>query len=329
MHSISKTAVSLATARRLIAAAFGPQAAIADFQELTDGFFNAAYLVALGDGERYVLKVAPPRHVRVLRYERNIIHAEVAAIELVARETNVPVPAIYRFDDSGELLDVPYFIMEFLPGVPLHKARPDLAPAEQEQIDEDIGRYLRQINELAGPAFGYLAPGASQHDSWRAAFLQILDDVLADGEAIGVALPRPSAQLREQIGRAAAALDEVAAPRLVHWDLWDGNIFFDPETRQITGIIDFERALWADPLMEFQFRSLEEPAGFRQGYERPMLDSPSKRARRVLYSLHLYLIMVIECAYRQFATNDQETWAREQLDQELVRLDALLAGDQV
>ena len=164
MHSISKTALSLDAARRLIAAAFGPQAVIADFQELTDGFFNAAYLATLADGERYVIKIAPPRHVPVLRYERNIIHAEVAAIELVARETTVPVPMIYRFDDSGELLDVPYFIMEFLPGVPLHTVRPTLDPAEQAEIDADIGRYLRQINDLAGPRFGSMAPGASQHD---------------------------------------------------------------------------------------------------------------------------------------------------------------------
>ena len=329
MQSISKTVLSLDTARTLIAAAFGPEAVISDFQELTEGFFNAAYQVTLGDGERYVLKIAPPRHVPVLRYERSIIHAEVAAIERVASETNVPVPQIYRFDDSGELLDVPYFIMEFLPGVPLHKVRAELTPAEQEEIDADIGRYLRQINDLAGPRFGYLAPGASQHDSWRDAFLQIVADVLADGEALGVSLPRPYERLSEEIARAAGALDEVVTPQLVHWDLWDGNIFFDPESRQITGIIDFERALWADPLMEFQFRTLEEPAGFRAGYERAMLATPGQRARRVLYSLHLYLIKIIECSYRQFETMDQENWAREQHDQELARLDALLAGDPV
>ena len=52
------------------------------------------------------------------------------------------------------------------------------------------------------------------------------------------------------------ALDEVQSPRLVHWDLWDGNVFVDPATAQITGISDFERSLWGDPLMEVNFGAL-------------------------------------------------------------------------
>jgi len=43
-------------------------------------------------------------------------------------------------------------------------------------------------------------------------------------------------------------------PQLVHWDAWDANFFV--KDGKITGILDFERALWADPLMEAQFRAL-------------------------------------------------------------------------
>jgi len=37
-------------------------------------------------------------------------------------------------------------------------------------------------------------------------------------------------------------LDVVRTPRLIHFDLWDGNILV--EAGQITGLIDGERAFW-------------------------------------------------------------------------------------
>jgi aminoglycoside phosphotransferase (APT) family kinase protein len=113
----------------------------------------------------------------------------------------------------------------------------------------------------------------------------------------------------------------VQTPCLVHWDLWDGNIFVHPETKQITGYIDFERALWADPLMEVNFGAFGENPAFLAGYGLKMLDTAAKRCRRTLYNIYLFLIMVIEPYYRQFADKGQEMWAREMLRQQLERLE--------
>jgi aminoglycoside phosphotransferase (APT) family kinase protein len=321
MHSISKTPIDIGMAGAITADAFGAQARIRAFHELTDGFFNAAYAIDLADGMRCVLKVAPPESVTVLRYERDIMYAEVEVMRLVRRRTSMPVPEVYHFDTSRRLLGSPFMLMEFLPGTPLDKLRPSLSPDQRRSIDRETGAYLRQMNEIAGPSFGYSAPSAARHQSWDAAFLSMLDGVLADGEAMRVALPLPYAELRRRAARHVADLAEVSTPQLLHWDLWDGNIFVDPATGRISGVIDFERALWGDPLMEFQFRTLAEPPGFSEGYGRTMLDTPSQQRRRVLYNLYLYLIMIVECSYRQYATQDQERWAREQLDQELARLD--------
>lgn len=317
MQSISKTVVSEDDARAVVAAVFGPRAELRAFAELTEGFFNAAYQLDLADGARYVLKVAPPAAVRVLRYERAIMHAEVEVMRLVGARTTVPVPRIHGFDSSCRLLASPFFIMEFVAGVPLHKLRPQLAPDEQAAIDRAIGGYLRQMNDLAGPAFGYIAPGAPRYPRWDAAFTAMFDAVLADGRAIGVELPLGADELRRRVERLAWSLAEVREPRLVHWDLWDGNIFVDPDTRQISGLIDFERALWGDPLMEFQFRRFAVDAAFAEGYGRALLADRASHCRRVLYNLYLYLIMIVECFYREYPTRDQELWARQQLAQEL------------
>lgn len=58
--------------------------------------------------------------------------------------------------------------------------------------------------------------------------------------------------------------EEVTVPCLVHWDLWEGNVFVSGG--KITGIIDWERALWADPLLELGFRTYDDPADFLEGY---------------------------------------------------------------
>jgi aminoglycoside phosphotransferase (APT) family kinase protein len=135
-----------------------------------------------------------------------------------------------------------------------------------------------------------------------------------------VSLPLPYEQLFQRLETAFDALDEVDTPRLVHWDLWDGNVFVDPATGQVSGLIDFERALWGDPLMEANFVFWQSSAAFLEGYGTPMLDTPAKQTRRLLYNLYLWLIMVIECYYREYENDNQEKWARGQLERDLERL---------
>jgi aminoglycoside phosphotransferase (APT) family kinase protein len=323
MYSTSKRIVDIAVARRMVAAAFGSDAAIRSYRELRDGYFNAAYQIDLHDGRRVVLKVAPPPDVAVLRYERGIMGTEVEVLRRVARETSVPVPEVYYFDQSHTLLDSDYYLMAFVPGEAYHKLREQYGKETRTAIDTAIGAYLAQINAIQGAFFGYMALPVQRFGTWRQAFLGMFDDLLADGQARHVALPLDYAALRAQVEAAAPVLDEVQTPQLVHWDLWDGNIFVDPPSGRITGIIDFERALWGDPLMEFQYHTLKLAPAFEQGYGRSLLAAPTTTARRTLYNLYLYLIMVIECAYRAYETDDQEHWARQQLLTDLARLKTL------
>jgi aminoglycoside phosphotransferase (APT) family kinase protein len=151
----------------------------------------------------------------------------------------------------------------------------------------------------------------------------MFDNLLQDGRDKQVTLPLTYEALRARVEAVAPVLDTVVRPQLVHWDLWDGNIFIEPKSGEITGIIDFERALWGDPLMEFQYRTLEVTPAFESGYGQALLAEPAAAARRTLYNLYLYLIMIVECAYRNYETDDQERWARQQLAGELQRLAGL------
>lgn len=110
-----------------------------------------------------------------------------------------------------------------------------------------------------------------------------------------------------------AFLKEVATPSLVHWDLWDGNVFV--ENGRITGLIDCERALWGDPLMEYYFRSLAgDNFPFCRGYGKEAFTN-AERERMELYDWYLALILRIECVYRQYSDENHIKWAAENLQQ--------------
>ncbi|MEW5869503.1 MAG: hypothetical protein AB1894_09520 [Chloroflexota bacterium] len=57
-----------------------------------------------------------------------------------------------------------------------------------------------------------------------------------------------------------------------------------------------------------------------EGYGVDLLATPGARIRRTLYNIYLWLIMIIECTYRQYETKDQESWARGKLIEEVERL---------
>ena len=109
MQSLSKTPLNIETARKIVASNLGSAASLTRFEELTEGFYNAAYLLEIDHRQKIVLKIAPPPAVRVLRYEKNILQAEVEALRLVKQQTQMPVPQVYFHDDSFSLLPSPYF----------------------------------------------------------------------------------------------------------------------------------------------------------------------------------------------------------------------------
>ena len=56
---------------------------------------------------------------------------------------------------------------------------------------------------------------------------------------------------------------------------------------------------------------------------RSLFAEPGAVPRRQLYDLYLYLVMVVECAYRSYPTDESERFARPMLD---AVLDELRAG---
>jgi hypothetical protein len=91
-------------------------------------------------------------------------------------------------------------------------------------------------------------------------------------------------------------------------------VFVDPDSHEVVGLIDFERVLWADPLMEAQFLGKRGNDPIVDAYGEPLFDRAGAVDRRRLYDLYLSLVMTVECAYRNYPTDDIENFARPMLD---------------
>ena len=112
----------------------------------------------------------------------------------------------------------------------------------------------------------------------------------------------------------------MTVPQLIHWDLWDGKVFV--LDGHICGIIDWERALWGDPLMDDRFRRHERSEAFLTGYGQK--EFSNSETRRILwYDLFLYGVMMTEGAYRGYPNDSQYQWVKPLFAQSFQELQSL------
>jgi len=271
--------------------------------ELKEGWFNVAYNVRLSDGREVILKIAPPQSAEVMTYEKNLMATEVSAMRLVRQNPLIPAPTVYYFDQAKDLCDADYFFMEKIQGENLAHVKASLPAEAQEAIDLQIGRIVREINTFPGTYFGYDGNPDLRADTWKEAFTKIVDALFKDAAHKNVIFDFSYEEIRAAISKHIHSLDEVVKPCLVHWDAWNSNFFV--MDGKVMGILDFERALWAEPLMEAQFRRYRdrEVTNSMRGYGKTTLTFAEEQ-RDHLYALHLALVIYIECSYRNYDTDE-------------------------
>ncbi|MET7457145.1 aminoglycoside phosphotransferase family protein [Streptomyces sp. NPDC005574] len=301
--------------RALEAAGF-PPGSLVGARPLTGGTYNTVEELLLDDGSRYVLKVPPPESVPGLRHERSLLVSE-AEFYRAADRAGVTAPKVVG---SGER----HLLMTSCPGDPWGDT---LTCAEEAGLRRELGRQVARLHRETGPGHGYpsgaLGPLAAD---WPTAFTAMTDAVLDDARRYRVRLPRPADEVARVLGAARHVLAEVTVPRLVHFDLWRGNILVDRSSGapRIGGLIDGERMFWGDPVADFVSLALlgdiekDEPflAGYREA-DGPAAFGGSARLRLALYRCYLYLIMLTEAVPREFG-EDQNRWVRDTVAPELL-----------
>jgi aminoglycoside phosphotransferase (APT) family kinase protein len=261
-----------------------PGASSFAFEPIRTGKFNTSFFVSTNDGE-YVLRVAPPRDAVFLFYERDMMRQEPGIHRVLGEQTSVPVARITAYDDSLSILPRDFLLMERLPGRPWTDAPHVNGP----RVLHQVGRHLAETHSLTADTYGYIGahrpmePQPNWQDAFTIMWHMIIDDIVGvDGYTQDEA-----DAMRTLYDSNRDLFNHPVESRLLHMDIWHQNIMVDDQSR-VTGLIDWDRALWGDPEIEFavlDYCGISEPA-FWQGYGRPRDESREARIRQVFYLLY-------------------------------------------
>ncbi len=309
MHSRTKASVTKEQIVQMI-----ELSGIKDFtkiEELTGGEFNIAFMIYT-PSDRFILKIGPDKGTNMLTYEKGIMEIELWAYEQLRKNTDIKIPDIIY--SSREIIGNSWFIMSVLQGKLL--CEEILTKDQMYNWQYQFGQALAQIHNIKNEEFGYVQLGL--HKTWKDAYYDMIFNLIEDAQKQGNTLPDVTRILRF-IRKWEGALDEVKIPRLVHFDLFDNNVFIDEE-KNFAGLIDTERCFFGDYYADFFAIDFLEPIennkGLIDGYnavaEEKIEFTKNARARVALSRLLLGLLMFAEGTTR-LDLSDPNHWERKHL----------------
>ena len=266
----------------------------AAFSRITTGKFNTSYYVSSAAGE-YVIRIAPPPGTPCIFYEREMMKQEPGIHALLLAKTDVPVAPIVAFDQTREVLPSDFLLMRRLPGRAASESA--LSRSAVDRLFEQTGKALAAIHAQEANRYGYLGEHRCmepQH-TWKSAFIVMWNKLLDDIEGTDVYATGEIARMRGLLADHLSSFDHEVRPQLLHMDIWAQNLLCDA-SGNLTGLVDFDRALWGDPQIEYavlDYCGVSTPA-FWKGYgaQRPSdRDAGIRHRFYYLYELQKYVVI--------------------------------------
>lgn len=216
-----------------------PGAEIREVRPRTGGEISSVVEVACADPDvRLIVKTYPADQGWKLLKERHVYGL---------LPDDVPTPGVLHA--SREPLAL---VLTRLPGRPLSEVSASLPPDDLRVLYAQMGRILASIHTRRMDGFGYIVnrildPVATNTEYMTSAFTRHLKDFRDQGG---------TPDLADRIEKHAAAHADVwqacTTPVLCHNDFHEGNVLVEqtPEGWHVTGIIDMENAVAADPVLD-------------------------------------------------------------------------------
>jgi aminoglycoside phosphotransferase len=306
--TVTKNRQTNDTVLRMAKAAF-PNKRVMGIKELDDGFCNVTYDVSFGDGSESILKISAADRSGNTSNEINLMSAEVEAMKLVCDRHAARVAEVQYYDTTREICSSDYFFMEKIQGDNYYAVKEQLPESTVEQINREIGEISRRLTKITNSEFGFLGDKKrylSLYDFTKV----MLENLLHDATRKNVDIVYQAKDFLNRLEKDKPAFDGIMPATLVHWDMWEGNVFV--HNGHVSGIIDWERAMWGEAFMDDRFRYHSRNKSFLMGFGQTAFTSDEiKRIR--WYDIILYLTMMIEVYYREYETESQYFWAKDQL----------------
>lgn len=199
------------------------------------GMSSSVFFIKTSDDKEYAIK-----------YGKDAMK-DVPALDLISKNhIDIPVPALRSS-----------FLFEEVQVVILEKVRfPLLESVPTEEMSKYIPSMienLRKLHTIKSASPGLLGE-SNDNKTWKEIMLGIFVDEfdwdeIAQREGIDKELILQSVEkMREKIN---AIVFEDTSYSLLHTDFNQRNLFVNPQTHEIAGIIDWEEAMFGDPIYDF------------------------------------------------------------------------------
>jgi aminoglycoside phosphotransferase (APT) family kinase protein len=189
---------------------------------------------------------------------------EVHVYSLLA---DVPgVPAIVAVEDNVTT-------MTLVPGTPLSEA--NVPPEHHRSVYRQIGELLHTIHQLTQPEFGYLTTEIVDPETHNTAYMTRQFRVTLDRFLDLSGDPATHQLARDRVAERSGLFGLCPGAVLCHNDLHERNVLVEPDGGgwRLTGFVDVENAISADPMMDLaktiQYELSRSPAkysGLLEGY---------------------------------------------------------------
>jgi aminoglycoside phosphotransferase (APT) family kinase protein len=267
-------------------------AAVTDVVLRTGGQLSTVYEVrCAGPVDAVIVKIyADEWHWKIAK--------EVHVYRLLAEAGAGPVPEILRAELDTSIVGRAFTVMTMLPGRPLSEVSAELDAAQNRQIYRQLGGSLSSVHRIEQDSFGYLTT-------------QILDPMPDNTTYMSRQFAKKLREFREHdgdrelhdgmqahIAETAGLFAHCAGPVLCHNDFHEGNVLVTRAAAgwTITGFIDVENAVAADPLLDLAKTDYyavrgdaDKRAGLLDGYG-PLPDEWAERwsVYRLYHALELW-----------------------------------------
>jgi aminoglycoside phosphotransferase (APT) family kinase protein len=218
-----------------------------DLASLTplDGGWSGETFVAEVAGERSVVRIyVRPSHRGAAAYE-----VDAALLRLV--RGLLPVPEVLEIRRADEATGMPALLVtSFLPGERLELLLPRLGEHERATLGRSLGGILADLGGMPMLAAGPFVDGRLAIGSFKPDLDGLPEAVELAEPQLGWWSPDELAGLREVAVDAQALLDTVGRRVLVHSDFNAKNLLVDPESLELTGLLDWEYAHAGHPFTD-------------------------------------------------------------------------------